>query len=103
MPHPGDILLFDELGYSVIVVRGLDGGLRAFLNMCPHRGMRLIEAQAPRATTRRMAIVCPFHAWCFELEGSLAAMPGREGFSGHLGTAVDPGARGGSARVAETA
>jgi phenylpropionate dioxygenase-like ring-hydroxylating dioxygenase large terminal subunit len=82
IPHPGDILLFDELGYSVIVVRGLDGGVRAFLNMCPHRGTRLIEAQAPRATTRRMAIVCPFHAWCFDLEGSLAAMPGREGFSG---------------------
>jgi phenylpropionate dioxygenase-like ring-hydroxylating dioxygenase large terminal subunit len=82
IPNPGDILLFEELGRSVMILRSLDGRVRAFLNMCPHRGTRLVDAHEPCVKTRRTTITCPFHAWCFDLEGALVAMPGREGFSG---------------------
>lgn len=80
--NPGDILLFDELGHSIIVLRGANGQVRAFLNMCPHRGTRLIGLRGSGVTTHRATLTCPFHAWCFDLEGRLMAMPGREGFSG---------------------
>jgi phenylpropionate dioxygenase-like ring-hydroxylating dioxygenase large terminal subunit len=81
IPAAGDILLFDELGYSIIIVRGTDGGVRAFLNMCPHRGTRLVEPNDSHVGTGRATITCQFHAWCFDLAGMLVAMPGREGFS----------------------
>ena len=82
IPNPGDILLFDELGRSIIVLRGGDGHVRAFFNMCPHRGTRLIDARGSCGKTHRTVLTCPFHAWCFDLEGNLVAMPGRDGFSG---------------------
>jgi phenylpropionate dioxygenase-like ring-hydroxylating dioxygenase large terminal subunit len=82
IPNRGDILLFQELGRSVIILRGPDSGVYAFLNMCPHRGTRLVEAHEPCIKMRRTTITCPFHAWCFDLTGALVSMPGREGFSG---------------------
>jgi phenylpropionate dioxygenase-like ring-hydroxylating dioxygenase large terminal subunit len=82
IPNPGDILLFEELGRSVVILRSPDGGVRAFLNMCPHRGTRLIEAHQSCVRMRRTTITCPFHGWCFDLTGALVTMPGREGFSG---------------------
>ena len=75
--QPGDMLTFDAAGPAILVVRGQDGKARAFLNMCTHRASRLVsECQ------RRKLIVCPFHAWSFDLEGRLAALPGEEGFEG---------------------
>ena len=82
IPNPGDVLVFDELGPSVIVLRGSDSRVHAFLNMCPHRGTRLIEAAGSGGKAPRAVLTCPFHAWRFDLHGNLVAMPGREGFSG---------------------
>jgi carnitine monooxygenase subunit len=81
IPVAGDILLFDELGHSVIIVRAMDGDVLAFLNMCPHRGTRLIEPNDSHVGTGRATITCQFHGWCFDLAGMLVAMPGREGFT----------------------
>ena len=53
---------------SVFVVRGRDGELRAFYNVCPHRGHELLDGQG-----RANLIVCPYHAWSFDLDGSLKA------------------------------
>lgn len=74
---PGDMMLFDEAGPAILIVRGQDGKARAFLNMCSHRAARLVhECQ------RKKLVVCPFHAWAFDLEGRLVAVPGEEGFEG---------------------
>ena len=44
LPEPGDRILFDAAGPPVLIVRGKDGLVRAFLNLCPHRGARLVES-----------------------------------------------------------
>ena len=53
---------------SVFVVRDRAGELKAFYNVCPHRGHELLEGQG-----RANLIVCPYHAWSFDLDGSLKA------------------------------
>ncbi len=77
MPNPGDRLLFDETGVPIVILRGKDGVARAFLNMCTHRGARLAADCTP--STR---LTCPFHAWTFDLAGSLIGLPGARGFEG---------------------
>ena len=54
----------------VLVVRGADGELRAFVNVCRHRGHLLCQAD-----TRRETIQCPYHAWTYDLDGSLRNAP----------------------------
>ena len=63
----------DYLGESVIVVRGDDGAVRAFSNVCRHRGSRLVDGEA--GCVRRF--VCPYHAWSYRLDGALAGVPGK--------------------------
>lgn len=77
IPQPGDSRLFEETGTPILIVRAQDGSIHAFLNMCPHRGAKLVVE-----CTRRQAISCPFHAWSFTLEGKLKGVPGRAGFEG---------------------
>lgn len=54
---------------SIIVVRGGDGELRAFYNVCRHRGATLVESSAPCGEVVRFQ--CPYHAWVYDLEGRL--------------------------------
>ena len=61
---PGDYRTLDYLGESVIVIRGDDGQVRAFTNVCRHRAMRLVEG--PSGCAKKL--VCPYHAWAYELE-----------------------------------
>ncbi|MBW2723123.1 MAG: Rieske (2Fe-2S) protein [Deltaproteobacteria bacterium] len=70
LAEPGDRVLFDGAGPPILVVRGADRTLRAFLNMCTHRGARLVSS-----CDRSKRLVCPFHGWAFDLEGRLAGMP----------------------------
>jgi Rieske 2Fe-2S family protein len=60
-------------GAGVLLVRGTDGRARAFANTCRHRGHELLGVG--RQTTRR-TVLCPYHAWTFDLDGSLRAAPG---------------------------
>jgi len=82
IPARGDCLLFEELGHSVVLVRGQDGLLRAFRNMCMHRASKLVRAGEGGVCERRTRLTCPFHAWTFHLDGSLAGVPGKPGFEG---------------------
>jgi len=59
-------------GDSLLMVRGDDGRLRAFFNVCRHRGHELL---ACGASARRGAIHCPYHAWTYGLDGALRATP----------------------------
>jgi Rieske 2Fe-2S family protein len=95
LPGPGAHLVADVLGESVLIVRNRDGELRAFYNVCRHRGTRLCRAShgsadhgsadhghadarrvhlAGGVTAGRM-IVCPYHQWSYDLDGALIAAP----------------------------
>jgi phenylpropionate dioxygenase-like ring-hydroxylating dioxygenase large terminal subunit len=69
-PDPGSFAVFDVAGESVIVVRGEDGALRGFLNVCRHRGSRLCDGSGSVK-----AIRCPYHAWSYGLDGRLLSTP----------------------------
>jgi len=68
----GDYLLAEAAGEDLIAARGEDGAVRAFFNVCRHRGTRLCEAPAGRVAK---AIVCPYHSWSYALDGTLVAAP----------------------------
>ena len=64
-------------GTPLLVVRGLDGVVRAFINACRHRGMQVASGDGCAK-----AFVCPYHAWTYNLEGKLKRIPGEEAFPG---------------------
>jgi phenylpropionate dioxygenase-like ring-hydroxylating dioxygenase large terminal subunit len=72
LPAAGDFLTVAVAGDSVIVVRGTDDVLRAFYNVCRHRGARLIDDACGHGLSR---VVCPYHAWTYRLDGTLAQAP----------------------------
>ncbi|GLS19411.1 (2Fe-2S) ferredoxin [Labrys miyagiensis] len=74
LPNPGDYVGLDMIGERALVVRGRDGVVRAFHNVCRHRGSRVV---AENKGNCRSAIVCPFHGWSYNLDGTLrgAAQP----------------------------
>jgi Rieske 2Fe-2S family protein len=65
--RPGEYFLARPAGESVMVVRGEDDTLRAFHNVCRHRGSRILTEDAGRA----VRFQCPYHAWTYELDGTL--------------------------------
>ena len=67
---PGSFLATDASGIPLLVVRDGEGELRAFLNVCRHRGSVLTEGCGTRET-----IQCHYHAWTYDLDGSLRAAP----------------------------
>ena len=69
---PGDYLLRTIAGESVILVRGRDRVLRAFYNVCRHRGTRLCEEPHGRFSE---TIQCPYHAWTYTIDGQLIGAP----------------------------
>ncbi|MCB1749374.1 MAG: aromatic ring-hydroxylating dioxygenase subunit alpha [Gammaproteobacteria bacterium] len=75
--RPGDFFRFDLGPESFIVVRGEDGALRAFYNVCQHRGSQLVDEDFGR----RRKLVCPFHSWCWKLDGRLERVTDRETFA----------------------
>lgn len=70
--NPGDYVLRTIAGESVIVVRGRDRALRAFYNVCRHRGTRLCEDPRGRFSE---TIQCPYHAWTYTIDGQLIGAP----------------------------
>lgn len=72
MAEPGSCLALDVHGLPVVLARGEDGVMRAFLNVCRHRG---IEVLTEKGVCRRSALVCPYHNWTYRLDGSLKGMP----------------------------
>lgn len=74
---PGDFLTHDATGVPLLVVRGDDGELSAFLNVCRHRGTRVEGAPCGSA---KKAFVCPYHSWTYDRAGSLVGIPHEKGF-----------------------
>jgi glycine betaine catabolism A len=72
VPKPGDAILRDVAGESLIIVRGDDREIRAFYNVCRHRGTRLLTEPESCVGKR---IQCSYHAWTFDLRGNLVGAP----------------------------
>lgn len=75
VPAAGDWRLARIGSQNLILLRDEDGGLRAFHNTCRHRGSVLCTEEKGRFARRR--IVCPYHAWTYDLAGRLVATPRR--------------------------
>ena len=69
LPNPGDYLVYEIDEESIIIIRGADRELRAHFNVCRHRGSRI--CLEPSGNVKRL--VCPYHAWAYDLEGRLTA------------------------------
>ena len=77
LPEVGSFIARDAAGMPIVAVRGQDGVVRAFQNVCRHRGMRLATDSGCAN-----AFVCPYHGWTYELNGRLRHIPHAEGFPG---------------------
>ena len=71
IPGPGDAAPVDLAGWPLVLVRGKDGVIRAFHNICRHRAMRVV----PEPLKGASALACPWHSWTYDLEGRLFARP----------------------------
>jgi phenylpropionate dioxygenase-like ring-hydroxylating dioxygenase large terminal subunit len=76
--EPGAWRTLDYLGESVVAIRGDDGAVRAFLNVCRHRASRLVAGTG--GCDRRLT--CPYHAWTYALDGRLIGVPHRKDYPG---------------------
>ncbi|HVM23435.1 MAG TPA: aromatic ring-hydroxylating dioxygenase subunit alpha [Sphingomicrobium sp.] len=75
---PGEWRSLEYLGESVIVIRGDDGDVRAFSNVCRHRGSRLVDGAGGCAKV----LTCPYHAWSYARDGRLVGVPHRHEYPG---------------------
>ena len=70
--NPGDYFLSEVAGESIIATRDSGGGLRAFYNVCRHRGTRMCREHNGKFAAR---IQCPYHGWTYGLDGRLLGAP----------------------------
>ena len=76
-PKPGDWRTDDFAGVPVLIARGGDGVLRAFLNVCRHRGAKVADGCGHASV-----FSCPYHAWTYGLDGRLRGIPDERAFEG---------------------
>ena len=72
--EPGDYISVQAGLNNIFIVKGRDQRLRAFHNMCRHRGTQLLRAVGKG----KKAITCPYHDWTYSLEGKLVSIPKKE-------------------------
>ncbi len=85
LPRPGDFRSLVVADVPVLIARGGDGAVRAFVNSCAHRGAQVVLD--PSGNTRRF--VCPYHAWSYDENGALAGVYARADFG-----EIDPACHG---------
>ena len=76
-PEPGSWRTDDLAGVPILITRGRDGILRAFLNVCRHRGAKVAEGCGKSGV-----FTCPYHAWTYNIDGSLRGIPDERAFAG---------------------
>ena len=79
LTESGDMVPVEVAGLPLLLVRSKDGEIRAFQNVCRHRGARLVDAPCKHKRT----IVCPYHAWVYGLDGQLQRRPHFHGGDQH--------------------
>src|SRR4051812_39098591 len=86
VPNPGSFKRIQVGRESVLVIRGRDNVLRAFLNICRHRGAQLCTEPAGEV---RRNLRCPYHAWTYGLDGRLVAAPNLGSLKDSAGNGID--------------
>ncbi len=71
VPNEGDAMPVDFLGMPLLLVRDADGVVKVYQNTCRHRGMILVKEKG----NIRGTIRCPYHSWCYGLDGALRSTP----------------------------
>ena len=77
IPTPGAWLSLTQFGVPLLLVRQADGAVHAFINVCRHRGARVV---AEGSGTEARAFTCPYHAWTYQSDGCLRGVPDAFGF-----------------------
>jgi phenylpropionate dioxygenase-like ring-hydroxylating dioxygenase large terminal subunit len=77
LPNPGDWMTHDYAGVPILLARDKEGKLGGFLNVCRHRGARVAEGSGSGEKDFR----CPYHGWCYGLDGALIARPDEASFA----------------------
>ena len=85
LPEPGCFATWDNAGQPIVLVHGHDGKVRAFYNVCRHRGAPVVTEKRGRAPR----LVCAYHNWTYKTDGRLAGVPERQDF----GPGFDPACR----------
>jgi len=80
LPEPGSYRTFDDAGVPMLLVRGRDGRVRAFLNVCMHRGARVVREACGKASR----FTCRFHGWTYDGSGKAIGIPGEGEFCGEI-------------------
>ena len=75
IPNPGDYYTLDFVGVPLLIVRGEDKQVRAFVNSCRHRGAKVVTGKGS-ATGAAKGIKCGYHGWIYKTDGQLVACPG---------------------------
>jgi len=80
LPGPGSFRTFDDAGVPMLLTRGRDGKVRAFLNVCLHRGARVVREPCGEASR----FTCRFHGWTYDATGKCVGIPGEGEFCGEI-------------------
>ena len=83
LARPGDYLTLAIYDQDIVVLRNRDGRLKAFYNVCQHRGHRLLDGEG-----NRKLLVCPYHAWSYDLDGRFRQAPNSRNVPGFDGSAI---------------
>jgi phenylpropionate dioxygenase-like ring-hydroxylating dioxygenase large terminal subunit len=78
IPRPGDYMTDDFSGVPILVVRDDNGRVNALVNVCRHRGARVING----CGSGKGAFSCPYHAWTYDRKGRIKSIPFEQGFDG---------------------
>jgi nitrite reductase/ring-hydroxylating ferredoxin subunit len=78
LAEPGDYMTDDFSGVPILVVRAKDGTVRAFMNVCAHRGAKVVDG----CGRSRGAFACPYHGWTYDHQGKLVGVPDPGSFDG---------------------
>jgi phenylpropionate dioxygenase-like ring-hydroxylating dioxygenase large terminal subunit len=79
IPAKGDYQTLKSMHESILTVRGTDGRVRSFHNVCRHRAARLVDGENGNCGSR---ITCPYHAWTYATDGRLVGVPMRANYPG---------------------
>jgi phenylpropionate dioxygenase-like ring-hydroxylating dioxygenase large terminal subunit len=79
IPRPRDFAEYEILDQPIVVLRTDDMEVRAFQNACRHRGVKVVDGHG----TCEHGFVCPFHGWCYGLDGKNRFIPRKKTFSAH--------------------